>query len=64
VFNLKKLEDFSGAYAAAGAGGTAGKGVGVTALRNKGGVVIELKSETRGASLKLAAEGLKLALEK
>jgi hypothetical protein len=63
VFNLKRLEDFSGLYAAAGAEGTAVKGAGVTGLRNQHGVSIELKSATKGANLKLAAEGLKLTLD-
>ena len=63
VFALKKLEDFNGVYAAAEAGATAVKGAGVTALKNKQGVMIELKSATKGADLKLAVEGLKLALE-
>ena len=64
VFSLKKIEDFSGLYRAAGVEGTAVKGAGVTALQNAKGVVIELKSATKGANLKLALEGLKLALEK
>ena len=64
VFTLKKIEDFSGIYRAAGVGGTAVKGGEATALQNEKGVVIELKSTTKGASLKLALEGLKLALEK
>ena len=64
VFTLKNLEDFNGIYRAAGVGGTAVKGGGATALQNEKGVVIELKSATKGASLKLALEGLKLALEK
>ena len=64
VFSLKNVEDFSGLYRAAGAGGTAVKGGEATALQNDKGVVIELKSATKGASLKLAVEGLKLALEK
>ncbi len=64
VYNLKKLEDFEGVYAAAGTAGTAGKGAGVSSLRNPNGVVINLKSETKGASIKVAAEGLKLTLEK
>ena len=63
VYNLKKLEDFGGVYAAAGAEGTAGKGAGVSSLRNDKGVVINLKSTTKGANLKLAAEGLKVKLE-
>lgn len=64
VYNLKSLEDFEGVYAAAGAEGTAGKGAGVSSLRNAKGVVINLKSETKGANIKIAAEGLKVKLEK
>lgn len=64
VFNLKKLEDFDGVYAAGGAGITGDTGQGVTALANARGVSILLKSETKGVNLKLAAEGIKLTLEK
>ena len=64
VYNLKSIDDFDGVYAAAGAEGTAGKGAGVSSLRNSKGVVINLKSETKGANIKVAAEGLKLKLEK
>ena len=64
VYNLKSLDDFAGGYAAAGTEGTAGKGAGVSSLRNDKGVVINLKSETKGANIKVAAEGLKLKLEK
>lgn len=64
VFNLKKLEDFSGNYVAAAAGATAGGGAGVATMKNQNGVVIELTSTTQGANLKLAAEGLKLNLQK
>ena len=64
VYNLKSLDDFDGVYAAAGAEGTAGKGAGVSSLRNSKGVVINLKSETKGANIKIAAEGLKLEIEK
>lgn len=63
VFNLKKLADFNGNYTAGAAGATIGGGVGVTAMKNQNGVVIELKSTTQGANLKLAAEGLKLTLQ-
>jgi hypothetical protein len=64
VYNLTKLADFDGNYAAAGAGATIGGGAGVTAMKNQNGVMIELKSTTQGASLKLAAEGLKLSVVK
>jgi hypothetical protein len=63
VFNLKKLADFSGNYAAGVAEGTVGGGAGITAMKNQNGVVIELKSTTQGANLKLAAEGIKLTLD-
>ena len=33
-------------------------------MKNQNGVVIELKSTTQGANLKLAAEGVKLTVEK
>jgi hypothetical protein len=62
VFNLAKLEDFSGTYVAAGAGATVGGGAGATVLRNQKGVVIELTGTTQGVSLKLAAEGIQLTL--
>ena len=64
VYNLKSVDDFDGVYAAAGAEGTVGKGAGVSSLRNAKGVVINLKSETKGANIKVAAEGLKLKTEK
>jgi hypothetical protein len=64
VYNLKNVEDLNGVFAAAGAEGTAGKGVGYSSLRNDKGVVINLKSETKGANLKIAASGLKLTVEK
>lgn len=64
VYNLKSIDDFGGVYAAAAAGGTAGKGAGVSSLRNDKGVVINLKSESKGANIKIAASGLKVTLEK
>ena len=64
VYNLKKLEDFNGVYAAGGAGATAGKGAEASALTNANGVSILLTSVTKGANLKIAAEGLKLEIEK
>jgi len=63
VYNLKSVGDLNGVYAAAGAEGTAGKGAGVSSLKNDKGVVINLKSETKGANIKIAASGLKLTVE-
>ncbi len=64
VYNLKSIDDFDGVYVAASAGATAVKGAGVSSLRNDKGVVINLKSETKGANIKVAASGLKVTLEK
>jgi len=64
VYNLKKLADFDGNYVAGGAEATVAGGAGVTVMKNQNGVVIELKSTTQGASLKLAAEGIKLSVVK
>jgi hypothetical protein len=63
VYNLTKLADFDGVYSAGGAGAAAGKGAGAIALVNDKGVSITLTSTTKGASLKIAVEGLKLKLE-
>jgi len=64
VYNLKNVDDLNGVYVAAGAEGTAGKGMGYSSLRNGKGVVINLKSETKGANLKIAASGLNVTVEK
>ena len=64
VYNLKKLEDFSGTYASAAAEVTFGPGVGATAMKNDKGVVLHLLPKTTGANLKLAGEGVKFTLEK
>jgi len=63
VFDLKKLEDFSGNYTAASAGATVGGGASATIMKNQNGVEIRLTSTTQGASLKLAASGIKLTLK-
>ena len=63
VSNLKNLADFNGNYTAAGAGATVGGGAGATIMKNQNGVVIELASTSQGASLKLAASGIRLTIE-
>jgi hypothetical protein len=62
VFNLAKLEDFSGNYTAAGVEATVAGGMGATALRNQNGVVIHLTSTTRGLNFKVAPEGVRITL--
>ena len=63
VFDLKKIEDFSGNYTAAGAGATVGGGVGASIMKNQNGVEFRLTSTTQGASLMLAASGIKLTVQ-
>jgi hypothetical protein len=64
VSNLKKVEDFDGNYTAGSVGATVGGGAGATIMKNQSGVVIELTSTTQGASVKLAASGVRLSIEK
>jgi hypothetical protein len=64
VYHLKSLEDFEGNYTAAAAGATVGGGGSAAAMQNQNGVVIKLTSTTRGLTLKLAAEGVKISLKK
>lgn len=63
VFGLRKLEDFSGTYAAGGAGGTVFGGGETAIMKNGNGVVVELTSSTGGVNLKFAASGIWLTLE-
>lgn len=64
VHHLKSVDDFDGVYVAGSAAATAGTGKGISGLVNVKGVTIDLKSDTKGASLKVAAEGLKLSIER
>jgi len=58
VFNLKKIEDFPGAYVQGGADYAVGDGQGVLWLTNTKGVVMKLRSKTKGVSLAVGGEGL------
>ena len=63
VFNLKKLSDFSGNYAAGEAGAAIGGGPTDTIIKNENGVVIRLHGTQKGARLTLAAAGVTLKLK-
>ncbi len=58
VYNLKRLEDFPGAYAQVRMGYAAGAGKGAQALRNANGVEIRLQTVTKGVALNLGADGM------
>jgi hypothetical protein len=63
VFNLKKLEDFSGNYVAAQAGGAVAGGGGVVTMRNQNGVVIKLAATGTGIKLALGPKGVDVKLK-
>ena len=64
VYNLKKLEDFSGNYVAAGAGITVAGGGTALYLKNEHGVVVKLIATDVGLKFTLSADGVHVALKK
>jgi hypothetical protein len=63
VYNLDRLADFNGVYAAAEANVAVGSGPGARTMRNERGVVINLASLQQGVKLTLAGEGIRIALK-
>ena len=63
VYNLKRLQDFSGTYVAATGEATVGNGIGGQVLRNANGVEIRIDQVTKGARLQGSADGIRLALK-
>ncbi len=63
VYNLKRLQDFSGTYAAATGEATLVNGIGGQVLRNGNGVEIRVDQVTRGARLQGSADGITLTLK-
>ncbi len=63
VYNLKKLSDFSGVYAASTGEATVGDGIGGKVLVNGNGVQIRVDEVTKGARLQGSADGIKLTLK-
>src|SRR5258708_36612915 len=63
VYNLNRLADFSGNYAAAGAGATVAGGADLAVLENQNGVRFYLRSTTQGLKLNLSADGVAVALK-
>jgi hypothetical protein len=64
VEGLRTAQDINGVFTSVSAGATLGGGGSIAAMRNQNGVVIHLTSTTTGLSLSLAAEGLKISLDK
>jgi hypothetical protein len=63
VFNLTKISDFSGNYAAGEAGIAIAGGPTDQILKNQNGVVLRLHGTQQGARLTLAAQGVKITLK-
>ena len=63
VFNLNKVSDFSGNYAAGEAGIAIAGGPSDTVMKNQNGVVIRLHGTQQGGRLTLAAQGVKPQLK-
>ena len=63
VYNLTDVAKFAGTYVAAEAGFTLAGGMGGMVLRNQDGVVMHVRSTSRGARLQLGTSGLVIKLK-
>ncbi len=63
VYNLKRVEDFTGTYAASTGEATLGKGLAGQVLVNAAGVQLRIDNVTRGAELAGSADGIQLTLK-
>ena len=63
VYDLTDVAKFEGTYAAAEAGFTLAGGTGGMTMRNSEGVIIHLRSTSRGARLQLGTSGLTIRLK-
>ncbi|MFP5223472.1 MAG: hypothetical protein ACLGSA_14370 [Acidobacteriota bacterium] len=63
VYNLTRLEDFSGAYVQLKTGVTGTDGHGEIWLKNTNGVELRLRSKTKGFELTASAEGVLIKLK-
>lgn len=58
VYNLKRLSDFTGTYAAVGAGVSLAGGVAGLTMQNQRGVIVDLSAVQQGVKLNLGPQGL------
>jgi hypothetical protein len=63
VYNLRRVKDVEGTYAAVGAAATVGGGAGVLEMQNGSGVTIKAQSTSIGAHLKLGPSGMVIKLK-
>lgn len=62
VYNLKRVADFSGTYAAVGAGVSLAGGVGGLTMQNQSGVIINLYSVQQGLQLNIGPQGFTIEM--
>src|SRR5689334_14136476 len=62
VYHLTRLEDFNGAYVAAGAGAALAGGGSIVTMQNGQGVVIQLRSQQTGVRLSLGVSGITMSI--
>jgi outer membrane immunogenic protein len=63
VYNLRRVGDIEGTYAALDASATAGRGAGVLDMKNGNGVEIRATSTSSGLKLSLAPSGVVIQLK-
>lgn len=63
VYNLTKLEDFDGNYAAVGSGVTVVEGRSVLTMKNGKGVRVNMGAKTEGVKISLAAGGVDMKIK-
>ena len=63
VYNLTDPAKFAGTYVAAEAGLTLAGGMGGMVLRNENGVILHVRSTSRGARLTLGTSGLRITMK-
>lgn len=62
VYHLENLSDFPGTFVEFRAGYAAGEGTGTLWLKNTNGVVLKLKTVTKGLSLNLGGDGMRVEM--
>ena len=63
VYNLNRVQDFTGTYGALTGEATAGNGIGGQILRNANGVQVRIDQKAKGARLQASAGGVEFTLK-
>ena len=63
VYHLAKVDDFTGDYGAVSAGATVDRGEASAAMQNQHGVVIKMRSNTKGVEFNASVEAVSIKLD-